>query len=201
MLNEIGILLWRAQEFDAAASTFKQAVAIREALNEQAGRCEALGNLALVLTDKGDLEQALVLLNEKLSIAQKLQARSLIANAYYNIGTIQHQQKAVDKAIDSFNSAQHVYQEIGLNDRAVDILSIMGEICGREGQIGSSLKWFDQSIQLAATVEQRTTTGQRLSNILMLLLENGYPQIAEQFVLRLRAIGAQVEIKPDNPNS
>jgi tetratricopeptide (TPR) repeat protein len=201
VLNEIGILLWRAQEFDAAASTFKQAVAIREALNEQAGRCEALGNLALVLTDKGDLEQALVLFNEKLSIAQKLQARSLIASAYYNIGRIQHQQKAIDKAIDSFNSAQHVYQEIGLIDKAVDILSIMGEICGREGQFGSSLKWFDQSIQLATTVEQRTTTSERLLNILRLLLENGYPQIAEQFVLRLRAVGAQVEIKPHNPDS
>jgi tetratricopeptide (TPR) repeat protein len=201
VLNEIGILLWRAQELDGAASKFKQAIAIRETLNQQSGRCEPLGNLALVLKDKGDLEQALVLLTEKLSIAQKLQTRSLMANAYYNIGTIQHQQKAIDKAIDSFNSAQQICQEVGLIDKAVDILSIMGEICGREGQIGSSLKWFDQSVQLAATVEQRTTTGQRLSNILMLLLENGYPQIAEQFVLRLRAIGAQVEIKPDNPNS
>jgi tetratricopeptide (TPR) repeat protein len=188
VLNEIGILLWQTGQLELAMSTFKQAIAIREQLNQQAGRCEAISNLALVFMDKDELDQAMELLKEKLSIAEGIQSKSLIASAHYNIGVLQHKQGEKVKALNSFEVAQRLYQEMGQTNQTIDILSTMGEICGRERQIGISLKWFDQAIQLAAGGDQRTKIAERLMNILELLLQHGYDEPAQKYVQRLRSI-------------
>jgi tetratricopeptide (TPR) repeat protein len=195
VLNEIGILHWRTSQLDPAEATFRQAIAIHEELNHQAGRCEAIGNLACVLRDRGKLDQALALLQEKLTIAERLQSRSLMASAHYNIGALQHQQNAIENALESFEVAQGLYQEMGAINRTIEILAIMGEVCGHKGQIGLSLKWFDQAIQLATMVAQRTAISDRLVKICELLVQNGYLDIAEEYVRRLRSVGAQIEIK------
>lgn len=195
VLNEVGILLWQAGELDPAAAAFKQAIAIRELLKEEAGVCEAIGNLALAFIDKGALDEAMELLCRELAIAERLNARDLIANAHYNIGALQHKQKVIERALDSFEVAQRLYREMGRISKAINILAIMGEICGRQGQIGASLKWFDQAIPLAAELDQRTKISERLVQILEVLLENGYEELGQQYVQRLEAVGARVKIE------
>lgn len=84
---------------------------------------------------------------------------------------------------------------MGISNRAVDILALMGEISGNQGNIEDSLKWFDQSIPLASTVEERTAISHRLTNILKLSMQNSRRDIAEYYILRLKDLGAQVTIK------
>jgi hypothetical protein len=84
---------------------------------------------------------------------------------------------------------------MGQTNQAMDILAVMGEICGRAGQIGISLQWFDQAIQLATGFDQCTKIAERLAHILELLLQNGYHELAQEYVQRLRSVGAQVAIE------
>ena len=195
VLNDFGIFLQEAGELDPAMSVFNQAIAIREQLKEEAGLCEAMANLALAFMDKGEPDQAMALLSRKLAIAQRLNARSLIADAHYYIGVVHHRQEAVEKAIESLEVAQRLYWEMGSTGRATDTLALMGEICGLQGKISASLRWFDQAIPLAAEVPQRTMIAKRLMHVLEVLLKNGYEELGQQYVQRLEAVGAQVKIE------
>ena len=195
VLNDFGIFLQEAGELDPAMSAFNQAIAIREQLKEEAGLCEAMGNLALAFMNKGELGQAMALLSRKLGIAQRLNAKRLIANAHYNIGVVHHRQEAVEDALESLEVAQRLYREMGSTGQAIDILAIMGEICGRQGRIGASLGWFDQAIPLAVEVAQRTKIASRLTHVFEVLLENGYEELGQQYVQRLEAVGARVQIE------
>jgi tetratricopeptide (TPR) repeat protein len=194
-LNDVGILLWRTARLDTAKTKFEQAIAIRELLKQPAGLCEAIGNLALVYADKGESDEAMELLKRKLAIAVHLNARSLIANAHYNIGTLLHNQGAIADSLDSFDTAQRLYHQMGQINKAIGILAAMGEICGRQGKVSASLRWFDQAIPLATGVDQKTTISTRLVHVLEVLLQNGYPELTQEYVQRLEALGAKVKIE------
>ena len=198
VLDKMGIRFWRAGQLDQAEESLKQAISTYERLNQQIERGQALGNLAIVFQQKGDLDQALALLQEEFAIVNRLRSKDRIANTLYNIGAVQARQNKIDEALASLDNAQHVYQEIGVGGRAARILGLMGEIHGRHGKIGESLKRFDQSIPLAASVEDRAEISQRLVNILRMLLENNYREIADHFIQRLNALGAEVRIETGN---
>jgi tetratricopeptide (TPR) repeat protein len=106
VLNEIGIMLRQTSQLGPAEAAFQQAIAVHEQLKRQSGRCEVIGNLAFVLKDKGVLDRALKLLEEKLSIGEHLQSSRLIAFAHYNIGAILNQQNAIGNALDSLNAGR-----------------------------------------------------------------------------------------------
>ena len=195
VLNEMGIVHWQEGRLGAAESALQQAIVIREQLNQPAGQCEALGNLALVLIDRGEQGEALVLLKRKLAIAERLHARGLVANAHYNIAALSHAQGEIDASLDSFEKAQDLYLQTGQTGKAIEILAVMGEICGRQGKIGASLQWFDRAIPLAADVDHQTRIARRLAEVLTLLLENGYEELAQQYVNRLEMVGSKVEIQ------
>jgi hypothetical protein len=49
---------------------------------------------------------------------------------------------------------------------------------------------------MAANTEQQTIISKRLVSILQLLLENGYKDLAQEYVQRLRSVGAEVKLTP-----
>jgi len=178
-----------------ASEKYRQAIDIYERLNRKADLCNVMGNLALVFRSMGELDKALAWLKKKLSIAEQIQSKPNRANAIYSIGAVQHEQGAIDDALNSFDVARKLYQEMAVTDRAIVILAAMGQICGHQGKIGLSLRWFDQAIELARTENQRTAIARPLADILELLLQSGHRDVAEEYVDRLRSVGARVDIE------
>jgi tetratricopeptide (TPR) repeat protein len=170
-------------------------IATREQLGQLGGLCEVLGNVALVLIDKGQLDEAMASLTRSLSLAENLQAKRLIASAHYNIGALVHRRGDIGHSLTSFEAAQGLYLQVGQTGKALDVLATMGEICGRDGDIGASLHWFDRAIPLAVDVTEQSKISTRLMAVLEVLLRNGYADVGQQYIQRLEAVGAKVTIE------
>ncbi len=193
--NALGILLWRHNQLDDAASAFDLAIARYAELAQPLQRAAALGNLALVHRQRGDLANAFALLEEKLKIAAQHDAPADAANAFYNIGSILHEQGQLNEAIKAFDQAQRIFVGLGFVPQAVDVLSVMGQICGMAGKISQSLHWFDQVMPHATGPQQQTQVTQRMATVLELLLKSGHPDLAQEYVTRMQQLGAEVTIK------
>ncbi|MEM8485354.1 MAG: tetratricopeptide repeat protein [Bacteroidota bacterium] len=192
--NALGVMLWRHNQLDEAATQFEQAILLYEALSQPVSRAAALGNLALVHRQRGDLQQAFTLLQEKLDVATAHNAPAEAANALYNMGSMLHEQGQLEDALNAFNHAQTILVNLGFNPQAVDILSVMGQICGLDGKISQSLHWFDQAIPLVQGVQLQTQVTQRMASVLELLLKSGHQDLAKEYISRMQQLGAEISI-------
>ena len=199
VLNELGILLWQTGHFDEAILKYNQAIEIREQLNQKAALCEAIGNLAIVYMEKQDFDKAYKLLTKKLSVAEEIHSKGLIANANYNIGVLYHRKGMLEKSLNYFEIGQQLLIEMGNIYKAIDILCVMGEANGSVGKIGASLHWFDRAIKFSTQQNHHIRISKGLSNILGILVQNGYDELAQEYVNRLKSVGAEVKITLTNP--
>ena len=195
LLVETGVLCWRTGALAEAEAALREAVHIREAIDEPTALDAARSNLAMVLRAQGRLEEAAALLEALLAAAEKRGEWGAVAHRHCNLGALQHERGLADEAIRHFDAAQRWYRGAGQTTRAVQVLATLGTVCGTRGQISASLAWFDQAAELAMDATQKEAIARGMAEVIPLLLENGYRDLAEQYAQRLRSLGMAVEIR------
>jgi tetratricopeptide (TPR) repeat protein len=115
-----------------ALKTQEEALHMAEAMNDAAGRAQAIGGMGLVLSRLGRHEEALTNMRKSLSLfeqigdkAEQTRGWNRLAVAYIHLGQ-------VDKAITALESCLRITRELGLQDptvliSAVNALNNLGE--------------------------------------------------------------------------
>jgi len=149
VLAQSGVLRWRIGAHAEAEMALRDAIRIRQAIDEPTALDAARSNLALVLRAQGRLEEAAALLEDLLAAAERRGEQGVAAHRRFNLGALQHERGLADEAIRHFDVAQRWYRSAGQTTRAVQVLATLGTVCGARGKIGASLGWFDQAVELA----------------------------------------------------
>ena len=194
VLVQSGVLHWRTGALAEAEAALREAIRIRETIDEPRALDAARSNLALVLRAQGRLEETAALLEDLLTAAERHGEPGAAAHQHYNLGALQHERGMVDEAIRHFDAAQAWYRGAGQVTRAVQVLVTLGGVCGARGKVSVSMGWFDQAIALAVNATHHEAIARGMAEVISLLLQNGYPDLAEQYAQRLRSLGMKVEI-------
>ena len=96
--NQLGHLLTRVGDLDAAMAAYNTVLSLGEQHNEQQDIAAAYGNLGIVYQTRGDLDQAIDFYLKALKLDEALGNKEGMANQYGNLGIVYKTRGELDKA-------------------------------------------------------------------------------------------------------
>jgi tetratricopeptide (TPR) repeat protein len=113
ILNNIGLLQARRDNYDEALVHFREALGIFEELEESMHVAEQWGNIGSVYRDMKKYENAMESYNCALPIFEKLGYREGVADQYTNIAYVHVMREQFEQALDWYEKALSIYMEEG----------------------------------------------------------------------------------------
>lgn len=102
---DLGFSRLNRSQFDAAIPYFEQAQSSGESAGETRGVSIALRNMAACYYELGDLDRALQLIRQTISIQEQIQARSTLVHSYGELGNIYYLKGEVPRAVPHYQQA------------------------------------------------------------------------------------------------
>ncbi len=154
---------------------------IRSAFPEESkkGEAEALFRLHYPYFEKGQHEQALLYLQQALSLYQSLQALSAEANTLENIGLVYSSMGQYNQAADYINRAISLYRTFDPTGEC-DSLNNLGNVCIQAARLKEAAWSYQQSIELAQQIgnaEKQISPSTNLA--IVCLIQQNYPRAVE----------------------
>jgi CHAT domain-containing protein/Flp pilus assembly protein TadD len=115
--NQLGLAYYANGQFTQALDFYKQGL---KKVKDRRGEAQILGNIGLVYIGKGQLQEAIIYLNNSLHIIQKIQDRPGEGLALNNLGYALLENRNFPEAIDKLNNGIKVWEsvrrDLGNND-------------------------------------------------------------------------------------
>ncbi len=165
ILDNLGLYALNAKDTIAAEQYFNQAIALSKKIHDEVRLGKALGNMALILQNKGKVDEAIQFVKEDIGYSELHQsdqntmyALILIARLYLQKGDVLAAQQAVIKAQkyavtkSYFKSSEFEIMELKLNIALLQ-KDETGELVARRRMsvLGDSLKFSDGDLMLKQT--------------------------------------------------
>lgn len=109
--NNLGLALYRLEDYELAMNFYKKALAIKEATNHPCSM--VLNNIASVASKLKNYDEALKMYNELQSRLDTTIHSYGTIGLYINIGSVYHEMKDIDKALDYHHKAYQLSKETG----------------------------------------------------------------------------------------
>ncbi len=149
ILNNTGLVYYDLGDYTLAADSYRAAIALSNAHQDDAGASRALGNLSAVYSIIGDLAQASECLEKSLAIGQKLHDNRLISNAYGNMAINHARQGDYVHALALFQKTRDLLQS-GSDKRALaGNLNNIGNVYLWQGDLDQAQDHFQKELSLA----------------------------------------------------
>jgi predicted ATPase/class 3 adenylate cyclase len=166
--NNLGLLAWKQGNWDDALDDFSRSIQ----LNQNLGDVEAMillnNNIGLLQTDKGNLDVALEHLNDSLEKSKQVGHITLEGETYLHFSRYYLASEEWEKSLFYSRRALEIFDEIGSQDRLVDLNVSMGEA------------WFG-----LRKLEQAGEAWQNALAILSEHLDTNTPSLGHARILRL----------------
>lgn len=155
LLNELGAIYTRLEQYKEAIPCFQQAMDIEWETGNRPGQCTALGNLGLTHTSLGQHEQAVDFFHQQLEVTRQLRdlkgegaALHNLANSFTALG--QH-----EDAIESLQLAINIFQMTGNRDGEIKAVDSLIHTFNLLGQYDKTLEYYQQALEDAITDNDR----------------------------------------------
>jgi tetratricopeptide (TPR) repeat protein len=156
---------------------------LAELLGKQAERIEALSLAGNAYSDLGDNSKAIELHILALTIAKKLNDRTLLANAHNNLGVDYQFTGDFNSALSHFLSSVSIKEEklpsgetVGTPKSIASTLSNIGVTYDDLGEYNKALEYYQRSLQIQIEIDYKKGIGSTLNNIGVIYEEKGdYP--------------------------
>jgi serine/threonine protein kinase/tetratricopeptide (TPR) repeat protein len=152
VLNAIGVVYNRQNDFDKAIEHYQASIKIKEDLDDKRGIAASLGNLGLVYEIVGKRDQALDVLNRSLEIKREIGDKMGISTALNKIGQIYQSDGRFDEALANFERSCEIRREIGSKDLTASSLSDMAAVYSLMGEYDKSLALDSMALALRQEV-------------------------------------------------
>jgi tetratricopeptide (TPR) repeat protein len=169
-LDNLGITLMRGTDMSAARRFFKQALTVREALDDEPGLAQTLMNIARLEQREGGLDAAAEACDKVLALLDKDEDKAAVASALSIRGEVAYARPDVNAAQDAFTEALELNTATG---RSVNIalsqqqlartLLMKGDTVAAETYARKSLDNYESASNVEGEVSSRQLLG-RIAN-------------------------------------
>jgi len=120
---------------------------------------------------------AMSILEEIVSIAEKEEEKSWEANAYNNIGMIYFAQGKYQEALKQYEEALHINEQIGRLSGKATVLNNIGMIYDKQGNYSEALKRFEEALHIDEQLGKLNEKATVLTNIAgIFYAQENYPE-------------------------
>ncbi|MCO4745924.1 MAG: tetratricopeptide repeat protein [Proteobacteria bacterium] len=193
---EAGTLAYQRGEYDQATHAFEaiRALGARPTPHPTAG--EALGNLAHIYADRGQIELARSTYRRALAVHRTRGERAYEAATLSNLGNMDVEQGNYDRAERYYTSALTMQKQSGNRRREGVSRSNLGSLLMRRGRLEESQSLFEQALAIHREVGNRRSEGLCLGNLGSLHHGRGRYAQARRSYERARDLAQVLDIEP-----
>lgn len=167
-LNNIALLQWQSNDYQAASRSYEQALAIllkrpdlsvdqvaRLDVNEffATGEISELANtlndLALVKSSLGFVDEAETLWHQALILGQEVEQPVLVAQIQINLARLLQEQGRLELALDYLNPAVETFTDRNDMYWSSEALSVMGNLYASIGEPATALDYYSEALMMA----------------------------------------------------
>ena len=144
VLNNLG---WDAMilgDYPAGQQYYEQALALARRLGDKYSESSILSNLGLLLHQTGDQAAALGCSQQALELARPAGYDSLCAEALAHQGHSLAALAQYDKAVEAYQAAYNLYQQIERPDRALEVLAGLARLHLAQGELALAVERISQ---------------------------------------------------------
>jgi tetratricopeptide (TPR) repeat protein len=152
VLNAIGVVYNRQNDFEKAIEHYQASIRIKEDLNDKRGIAASLGNLGLVYEILGRRDEALEALTRSLEIKREIGDKLGISTALNKIGQIHEGDGRFEEALVNFERSYEIRKEAGSKDLMASSLSDMGTAYWLMGKYDESIKMDSLALALRSEI-------------------------------------------------
>jgi tetratricopeptide (TPR) repeat protein len=128
-------------------------------------RASALGNIGLIYSDKGDLDEALKYHQDALKIDRDVGYKQGEANQLGNIGLIYSAKGDLDEALKYHQDALKIDRDVGYKQGEASDLGNIGLIYSDKGDLDEALKYHQDALKIDRDVGYKQGEANQLGNI------------------------------------
>lgn len=147
-LLHLGVTLWIQERLDEAAPLLEQAIELASETTPRL-RLNALGNLASIRYQQGDLERAELLLHEAQALAQQQGDLRTLATMLNNWGVWRAEHGDYERAYQLYHESLALWRKIGEPMGETVCLNNLGDLAMREGDHETARSLFLHSLEMA----------------------------------------------------
>lgn len=164
-INNIGEIYFGFGERQKALEYFKQGLALRRSLKDQAGEALMLNNVAVATQALGNMQQALEYFNQALVLHRATGNRYEEAITINNLGHLYDVLGEKQKALDYYNQALPIRRALGDRSGEAYTLNNTGLLYLGLGETQKALDLFTQSLPLWRATGNRAGEATTVNNI------------------------------------
>jgi tetratricopeptide (TPR) repeat protein len=180
-LSNYGYLYSQRDQVDHSLQYHRQALAVREKINDRRGIGESLNNIGFEILKQGDEKGALARFLESLKIQEELNDVTGMAQSYSNIAMSYIRNGEQQLAIDYFNKSHKLREQLGDKFGIAFSLHNLAYIYQQLGDLEKAREYFAKCISLRKEMGDRHGEALTYSNLGYLYIKLGKPDSAKQF--------------------
>jgi serine/threonine protein kinase/tetratricopeptide (TPR) repeat protein len=192
VLNAIGVVYNRQNDYEKAIEYYRASIKIKEELDDKRGIAASLGNLGLVYEIVGKRDQALEVLNRSLEIKREIGDKMGISTALNKIGQIYQSDGRFDEALANFERSCEIRREIGSKDLTASSLSDMAAVYSLMGKYDKSIELDSMALALRQEVGDVTDQVRSLINMAGSLADRGAAPRARALLNQAASMAAEL---------
>ncbi|MBD2337077.1 tetratricopeptide repeat protein [Calothrix sp. FACHB-156] len=165
VLNDIGEIHRRANQYPQALKALDSALAILKQIDDKAGQAANLNNLGLVYRDMGEYTKALEYFQQAIAISNQVGKKQQQGSTLSNMASIYNRLGEHTKALDYWQQAFANYQQLGNKKQQAIILNLIGLNYQHRGEYPKGFEYFQQALIISKQAGDQSGEGISLNNI------------------------------------
>jgi len=162
----LGIIFWRAEQYDKAMTYFGQALELFEAAKVRAGIGRVYKNMGRVYWRKGDDNAAMACYEKALNIYEELEDLLSIAITTNNIGILYTELKVnYDAAMTWYQKSLQISEELGEMLNRSSVLNNTGECYRLQGNYDAAMAHYEKALELYEELGDKLGIAIALANL------------------------------------
>ena len=144
-----GSAYYYLSEYEKAAEDYSQAFNIFQKRDNRKGEAMSLGNLGLIVKERGKLDAAKEYHEQSLAISQEIDDRQAAANSLDNLGEIAQKRGELDASEEYHLQSLTISRELGNPQGEASSFHSLGVVAQKRGELDASKDYYLKSLELA----------------------------------------------------
>ncbi|WP_432811390.1 CHAT domain-containing protein [Pantanalinema sp. GBBB05] len=164
-LLQVGMQQYQIRQFEAALSSWQQALQIYRDIKDRYGEGNALSNLGLAYYFLDDYDKMVAYHQQALVISRETKDRHSEGTLLNYLGSAYQSLGDYSKAIEYYEQSLAIAQEIKDRQGEGDALSNLGLVYKNLANYGKAIEYYKQSLAIAQEIKNRKRQGDNLGKL------------------------------------
>ena len=157
-LVNIGFDYYRLEKYDSSMLYYREAEHILDSIDLTIGLAYIKGNRALVKWKLGNVDEAILDLNEAIGMLDPLGDNYGKADYYNQLGNIYMEQDNPEQAVFNLSTGVRLAKGEDLKEQVRDASKLLSEIYGKLGESDSAYHYLNQYLAMRDSIQSEETT-------------------------------------------